>query len=160
MTDEIALQRAVVLGEAATAREIIERNPHLLSVRSINKSWLHWAAQSGHVEVAKVLVEAGMAIDDVTSDGASTALEIAAGQGDLEMCRWLLDQGADVNRNYGKGATPIFDAIYGENLELVRLFVDRGAVLSATFADPPRGVIAHASAYGTPAIVEFLKSRM
>lgn len=159
MTDETVLNRAVVLGEVLAAREIIERAPQLLTVRIINKSWLHWAAQSDQLEIAKVLVEAGMPIDEVTSDGASTALEIAAGQGYLEMCRWLLDQGADVNRNLGQGATPIFDAVYGGNLELVQLFIDRGADLSATFGNPLSGVLSFARAHGSPEIVQFLRER-
>ena len=52
------------------------------------------AAQSGHVEVVRLLLEAG-ADKDVADDDGATALMEAAYRGHVEVVRLLLEAGAD-----------------------------------------------------------------
>jgi ankyrin repeat protein len=161
MTNENAMYRAIILGETANARTLITKDPEVLKLFVINKSWLHWAAQEGNIELMELFVKAGIPIDLLTSDGADTPLETAAGFGHYEACKWLIDHGADVNHGLGKSSTPVIDAIYSKSLELVELFVQRGADLSVKFGPPPQiDVISFAKTNGTPEIVSFLKKRM
>lgn len=157
MTNESAMYGAVVRGDTLVVKELVQSDPSVLEISKVGKNWLHWAAQRGHTDIAMVLVKAGLQVDKLTDDGASTALDIAAGQGRLDSCRWLISQDADINRGFGESATPIFSAIYGRSLEVVKLFVEEGARLDAEFGDPVMDVLGYAKQYGTPEIVEFLQ---
>lgn len=159
MTNEAIMYAAVVQGDIMVVKELVRNDPSILQVSKVGKNWLHWAAQRGHTDIAAVLVEAGLEVDKLTDDGTSTALDIAAGQGRLDSCKWLIAQSADINRGFGKCATPIFSAIYGKSIEVVKLFVEEGARLDAEFGEPVINVVGYAKQYGTPEIVEFLQQR-
>ncbi len=160
MTGEAAMYGAIVRGDTETVKELLENDPSILKVTRVGKNWLHWAAQRGHTGVAKVLVEAGLAVDELTDDGTGTALDIAAGQGRIDACRWLIEHNADINRGFGQSATPIFSAIYGKSLSVVTLFVNKGARVDAEFGEPAIDVLSYANQYGTSEIVEFLQQEM
>jgi len=55
-----------------------------------------FAARSGDVESAKLLLDAGARVDDTAADG-NTALIIAAHGGHGSLAAWLLERGADPN---------------------------------------------------------------
>jgi ankyrin repeat protein len=158
VTNEDAMYGAIARGDTDTVRELVANDPSVLKIYVVEKNWLHWAAQDGRPDIMEVLVNAGLSIDQLTSDGTSTPLEIAAGQGQYRACEWLLDHGADINRGLGQSATPIFSAIYSKSLDLVELFVARGANLGATFGDPKIDPISFATVHGTPAILNFLEN--
>lgn len=160
MTSEAAMYGAIVRGDTEAVKELLVSDPAVLQVSKVGKNWLHWAAQRGTTGIAKVLVEAGLDVDGLTDDGTSTALDLAAGQGRMDSCKWLIEQKADINRGFGQAATPIFSAIYGKSFEVVKLFVNKGARLDAEFGDPAIGVLSYANQYGTSEIVEFLKQEM
>ncbi len=160
MTSEDAMYGAIARGDANTVRELIAHDPSVLEIYFLEKSWLHWAAQDGQTVIMEALINGGLSIDQLTSDGIYTPLKKAAGQGQYTACHWLLDHGADVNHGLGDSPTPIFGAIYSKSLELVQLFVQRGANLGATFGDPKIDVITYAKRHGTPEIVTFLQGIM
>src|SRR5262245_38513952 len=121
-------------GDADTVRELAGKNPEL--VRSINKQgWtgLHGAAQRGHREVVRLLLEHG-ADPNAREPGDHTyPLHWAAAQGQVEIVRALLDAGADV---HGVGDDHALDVIGwatafrspGENWrDIVSLLVAHGA---------------------------------
>lgn len=112
----------------------------------------------GRIEIMEVLVEAGMSVDTLTADGYRTPLDTAAGAGQYQACEWLLDRGADINHGFGTSATPLFAAIFTKSLELVELFVRRGARLDATFGHPTVDVLNYARTHGTPEIVSLLEA--
>ena len=58
------------------------------------------AAWDGNLEVVELFVQAGMPVDAATEDGGFTALYAAAAGGRLEMVRYLVGQGADVNATH------------------------------------------------------------
>ena len=157
MTSATAMYGAIMRNDVSAVRGVVARDPSVLSGVFIDNGWLHWAAQMGRIEIMALLVEAGLRIDQMTA--SKTPLEIAAGQGHQKACQWLLDHGADINHGLGKSATPIFGAIYSKSLELVKLFVERGSNLGATFGVPEIDVIGFAKRYGTPEIVAFLRDR-
>jgi ankyrin repeat protein len=157
MESKDAMYGAIARGDTNAVRNILKEDPTVLTIHVVNKSWLHWAAQDGNIEIMDIFAAAGLPVDCLTSDGYSTPLDVAAGQGNLEACRWLLDHGAALNRGLGVSATPVFSAIYGKSIDVVKLFVERGANLNAVFGEEMIGVIRYAENYGTPDIVGFLK---
>ena len=62
--------------------------------------------------------------------GGSTCLMAAARYGHLDICRLLIDKGADIQAKSNGGWTPLHSAAgQGGHIEIVRLLCDRGAEL-------------------------------
>jgi ankyrin repeat protein len=159
MDDAHKMYGAVIRGDVGAVRGLVASAPAVLKDSFVEKSWVHWAAQMGRTEILEVLLDAGLSVD-LLSDAGETPLEIAAGQGHYGTCEWLLDHNADINQGLGQSATPVFSAIFSQSLDLVKLFVARGADLGATFGDPKIDILSYAGRYGTPAITEFLGNTM
>ncbi len=59
----------------------------------------------------------------------------AAAFGSMEVCRCLIDHGADVNAKDGDGRAAIHHAVMWGKKDVVRLLVERGALLDLPDAD-------------------------
>jgi len=64
------------------------------------------------------LVDAGASLKGL-GPGGENLLSIAAEQGDLELVKWLVDRGFDVNFTASDGATPLILAVAGSPVEEV-----------------------------------------
>ena len=74
----------------------------------------------------ELLVERGAKLDEGAAD--NTPLFIAAGEGDLELCRILIDKGADVNYRMDSGAfTALHRSAAAGSYEVTRLLLSHGA---------------------------------
>jgi ankyrin repeat protein len=93
------------------------------------KSPLIYAANNGHVEVVRVLLEGGANAERVNAN-QQTALHYAAWYGYLDVCRLLLDWGAKVDPLDKWKDTPLHDAARTGQLSVVKLLVERGADVS------------------------------
>lgn len=86
------------------------------------------AVNAGRIDIVKRLVEAGA---DVNARRAayfqSTALMEAGVRNDPELVTYLLDQGADLTMQDTLGDTPLNWATYYGHLDLVKLYLERGA---------------------------------
>ncbi len=90
---------------------------------------LCYAARNGRDAVLPMLQARGA---DVNADVyGGTALHWVASQGRLEISRWLLDRGAEVNRPamFGAqhGVTPLHCAAWMDRIEVAKLLLERGA---------------------------------
>lgn len=86
------------------------------------------AVNAGQTEVVKKLVEAGADINARREAYfKSTALMEAGVRNDPELVEWLLDHGAELNLQDALGDTPLNWATYYGHLDLVKLYVDKGA---------------------------------
>ena len=68
---------------------------------------LHLAAARGHLEVVRMLVEAGAKKDQQTKDDGSTALHFASARGHLHVVRFLVESGADDGITTCSGASAL-----------------------------------------------------
>jgi ankyrin repeat protein len=94
---------------------------------------LHLAAFFGHVEAARLLIEAGADVHAVSKNPtANTPLHAAATRGHLDVIELLLANGADVNQKAGGGWTPLHLAAGSRNPETVAFLLERGADVNAT----------------------------
>ena len=88
---------------------------------------LHAYAELGDLERVQVLVGQGVDKDKVDDDGR-TALLLAAWWGQLPIVRYLVEQGADIEKPAGdSGATPLMVASYHGRLDVVRYVLEQGA---------------------------------
>ncbi|KAK9696877.1 hypothetical protein RND81_08G002900 [Saponaria officinalis] len=88
-----------------------------------------YAAHGGDVAAIKELVEEYAADVNYRDIDNRTALHVAACQGYGEVVELLLQLKADVDPKDNWGSTPLADAIYYKNHEVVRLLEDHGAKL-------------------------------
>lgn len=95
---------------------------------------LMYAARDGHLEVVKMLAEAGADIEAPEANHI-TALQMAIGNDNIAVAHYLLGKGADPNSADDYGRTPLWLAVEMRNLELGRGStggdngIDRAAVL-------------------------------
>ncbi|MDC7241993.1 MAG: ankyrin repeat domain-containing protein, partial [Spirochaetales bacterium] len=101
----------------------------------------------------------GMNPDVLYYDGR-TLLQMAAGEGLLELAEILLAGGADLNNPDSRGWYPLMiAAAQDDGLEMVKLFVEAGADVNAAFDDDGTTVLAlSAFNMNNPAITAYLLS--
>jgi ankyrin repeat protein len=82
-------------------------------------------------EVGRLLDEDGRLVGARVGRG-HTPLNVAAGQGHVDMVRLLLERGADIEARNGKGLTPLHMALLSTHEEVVDVLLDWGADASKT----------------------------
>ena len=91
------LIEATRAGDREAVVRLIAEGTDLNAATGDGMSSVHWAAQSGQVEILNALLAAGAAVDSTTRIGSYTPLHIASGQANGAIVRALLEAGADVN---------------------------------------------------------------
>lgn len=92
---------------------------------------LHYAIKCGWYEGVEALIEHGVNVSAVASDGW-TPLCCASFHEQLAMVYYLLNKGADVTVASDDGMTPLHATFNdGGNVEIARLFLDNGADMEA-----------------------------
>ena len=87
---------------------------------------MHLASKKGHVEVAKVLLEAKADIAAASKSGKTAMHYVAYYNGNLDLAKLLLDAEAPVNAKDGKNKTPLDYAVSKKRTELVELLRSKG----------------------------------
>ena len=147
--DGTVLHGAARYGQLSVVRYLVGAGADVNAMSNSGWTVLHSAAYYGQLEVVKVLVGAGASVaatdSIVTGERRSfgyTALHIAAGAvgnpsnvnylNRLEIIKYLVGQGADVNATAYGGRTPLYEAALQGSLEVVKVLVGQGASLTAT----------------------------
>lgn len=114
---------------------------------------LHYAARHDHVEVARLLVQAGAQLDAREANGI-TPLLMAISSDNLEAAHFLLGKGADVNAQDWYGRTPLWEAVNVRNLYVhnstFRNGIDRAPLLKLIEALIAAGANVNARTRETP----------
>jgi len=88
------------------------------------------ASGGGHLELAKLLIDAGAGISDANREGNTPMLAASAG-GYLELAKVLIDAGADISAANLEGNTPMLATSAGGYMKLAKVLMDAGASISA-----------------------------
>lgn len=123
-----ALHWAARHGDAALTGALLEAGARTgAATRLGGYTPLHMAAELGFAPIVGALVEAGADVATRTSTGVA-AIHFAAGSGDVETVRTLLDAGAavDVPDDVAR-RTPLMFATARNRLEVMGLLLSRGA---------------------------------
>ena len=118
-----ALHYAVLRGHAGAARVLIEEGRAPLDVEDEEgNAPLNVAADRGHLEVLRLLVTRGAAVDKPNRDG-KTALVMAAEMGHVAVVRVLVGAGASLNARDIYGKTILHHAAERGQTSMVRMLL-------------------------------------
>jgi len=178
---DVTIHLAVFAGDIDKVRSFIESGVSVDAKDRTGFTPLHWAARTGHTNVAECLIANGANVnagDDSTplqeaayyskemvellivkgadiNAGPWTALHGAVDEGLREIVELLIQKGADVNAKDSKGRTPLhLAAWYRPNM--VELLVSKGADIIARDKDG-KTPLSYAIEEGHTEIVELLR---
>lgn len=82
-----------------------------------NMSPLMYAAREGHIETARLFLNAGARVDEVDKNDV-TPLFMAISNNHIDMARFLIEKGANINAKDWYGRTPLFAAVEMRNADM------------------------------------------
>jgi hypothetical protein len=122
---------AALAGEYFRTADLLHRNGADLDVRGWGgRNPLHAAADSGNLEVVRILIDYDPTYINAGSESGWTPLLMASegrNSKDGSVVRFLLEHGADINVVNQFGRTPLHEASHYGPLEVVRLLLEHGA---------------------------------
>jgi RNA polymerase sigma factor (sigma-70 family) len=154
----IEILKAAHSGDASQVRQLLEQDPRLIAARDpLGNTALILAVNSGHTEIAEMLMAAGVSPDfyEAASIGRAelaarfldedasllesyspegfTALALAAHFGHAPTVELLIARGASLNAvsKHQMGVTPLHAALFGRRVETARILIEAGADVQA-----------------------------
>ncbi|KAK4161406.1 heterokaryon incompatibility protein-domain-containing protein [Cladorrhinum sp. PSN259] len=111
-------------------RELIQEQPSANTRQNILTPLYH-AARNNFLDIARLLLDKGVDIEDENGKYGETALYIASKSGHAEIVELLLARGADFNTTNTRGISALWIASFHNNASIVQLLLARGADLTA-----------------------------
>ncbi|MFC1753152.1 ankyrin repeat domain-containing protein [Thermoproteota archaeon] len=90
-----------------------------------NATPLHWAAQAGHTEIVKLLIQYKADIEARSNYGETPLMRAVYGNRG-EVVKLLIDKGADLSVVDNAGRTPMSKALYYGRKDMVKLLIEKG----------------------------------
>ena len=122
-------------GDLKTVRLLVKKGARVNAEGDCRYTPLHWAAQNGHVDVVKFLLENGPGLVSARDMWEYTPLHKAARFGHKEIAELLIKSGAAVNQKTKSGYLPLHLAIGNGHKETVNILIQRGGELGAKGAN-------------------------
>jgi len=121
-----ALTLAAMRGAAGAAADLLEAgaNPNLSGEMGPPTQW---ASSLGNIDILRMLIQHGAAVDAANPNTKTTPLGGAAMKGRLDCVNLLLDAGASPNGSPGQPVSPLRIAIVQGHQEIVRALLSHGA---------------------------------
>lgn len=124
------LRNAVKLGRLQFVRLLFERCRDLLSPLEAADDELPWLSEvcnsaDADLDLMKLFVDADAEVDPDTK--SISPLKSAARKGRLDLVKFLIEHGAQVNKNESTKSPALTDATHSGNLECVRYLLKSGA---------------------------------
>ena len=127
----VPLYYAAGLGFYDLAERLIVGHPEHVNARGgSHETPMNAAVIAEHVDILSLLIEHGADIEGQSETiNGGTPLNLAAWDGSLEVGRFLLDRGANINARDKDRHTPLMYTTWRGHLKFARMLLQRGAVI-------------------------------
>jgi len=122
---------AAMNGDKAAVKALLKSAADVNAAQGDGMTALHWAAMSGDLELANMLVFAGANVRATTRLGGYTPLYLASQQGHAGVITALLKAGSDLKSGTANGTSPLMAAAASGRVEAVTALVEAGADVNA-----------------------------
>jgi len=156
------IRSAIKIGQTDTVKDLLEKEPDMLTWMTPFGTWLHVASAHGHLEIVEYLINAGIDINAQGGTFSTNALERATAKGHLDIAKYLISKNVEFDISE-PDRNPLFAAIYGGHLEIVKLLVESNIDISIKYSgETMKDMDAYAFAVerGQTEIAEYLKQEM
>jgi uncharacterized protein len=156
------IRGAVKNGQLDILRDLLEKEPEMLTWMTPFGTWLHVAAAHGHLEIIEFLINAGIDVNAQGGTFSTNALERAATKGYLDIVEYLINQNVEIDTSE-PDRNPLFAAIYGGHFEIVKLLVENNIDIFIKYSgENMKEMDAYAFAIerGQTKIAEYLRQKM
>src|SRR4051812_25967296 len=154
-----AFVEAAMNGNRDAVRALLKDGADVNTTQADGMTALHWAAQKGDVELAKVLLYASANLKATTRIGGYTPLLIASKNGDAAMIEALTQAGADANATTTNGTTPLMLASAAGKPAAVSALLAHGADVNAREAVKGETALTFAAAFGRADVIRVLTAK-
>ncbi len=125
-----ALWEATVVGDILAIKRLLEAGVPVNLLSDEGETPLHWAVDWQNIKLAKVLMEAGANVNQLSHNKKKESpFHRAINRGGIEMIKALIEFGADLNKVDSNGETPLHRAVSDSDFELIKLLIESGANL-------------------------------
>lgn len=151
--------------DAETFEKLLAKHPECLRRKDGSDKWMWKAASRNQLPLINALLEVGIGINETNHppdnqffEPEGVAIQQAAQKGHLELVRWLLDHGAEINFEFKgqKRCWPLVGAATQGHFEVVKLLVERGADIHGCYNNV--NAVTQAETYGQFEIRDYLLS--
>ena len=119
---------AAVFGHLSRVQQMVNRDPSLVnSTEGLGRTALHFAASSGHRQLATYLLDRGANVNHINRDGESP-IHWAIKRGDYKMVRTLILRGADISIYFSTGETTLSYACRTGLKDIVQVLLEHPCI--------------------------------
>ncbi|XP_058447921.1 serine/threonine-protein phosphatase 6 regulatory ankyrin repeat subunit A isoform X2 [Malaya genurostris] len=120
-----ALHLAAEHGFLQVSDALISNKAFINSKSRNGRTALHLAAMNGYTELVKFLIQDHHAVVDILTLRKQTPLHLAAASGQMNVCKLLLELGANIDATDDVGQKPIHVAAQNNYSEVAKLFLQQ-----------------------------------
>lgn len=131
-TQNAPVAEATSRGDRETVRALLKKGLDVNEAQGDGTTALHWAAMTGDVDLAQMLIYAGANVRATTRLGDYTPLYLAAKGGHAGVVAVLLASGADPKATTTNGTTPLMIAAAAGDTRSMTSLIENGADINAT----------------------------
>ena len=142
-----AIKDAVQNGRKDDLSALLDAHPEALDMMTPFGTWLHVAASANQLEIAKELLRRGADINALGGTFGGNALMEATTEGHLEMTKYLLEEGAEMDVSDSE-VNPLWGAILHDNVKIAQLLIEHGINFNMKYGDVQMDAMAFAKEQG------------
>lgn len=154
------MKKAIKQGDLLAVKKIVSDTPQILGANTPFGTWLQIAASYGQTEMVNYFIECDIDVNKSSDVIDGGPLGEACAKGYIDIVKILLEKGAVLDVS-SAAKNPMFAAIYGDNIEVVKYLVDKGIDTKVTYAIgdiEECDAYEYARQYGRTEIAEYLKA--
>ncbi|WP_265029658.1 ankyrin repeat domain-containing protein [Wolbachia endosymbiont (group A) of Philonthus cognatus] len=125
--DNTALLLAVNADGLDVIKLLLDKNANIEVKDEFGRTPIILAAQGSRWNVVKLLANKGANINGETTEYKGTPLHFAAGEGNVDIAKFLLERGAYIYSQDNRNRQPLHYAVKTGKLDIVKLLLDGGA---------------------------------